>query len=156
MPAFFSKSCEYGLQAVLFIAKQNSSRSLHLEEIASELNLPKNFLSKVLQKLSRAKVVKSQKGNQGGFKLSKPATQITLGDIVLAIDGIDFLNKCILGFPGCSNEHACSLHSYWSTMREIVSKMLNERNIADLSKGLDIKIGLLNSGYKQRRILKSA
>jgi len=156
MSAFFSKSCEYGVQAVLYLARENNSRPLQLKEIASALQLPPNFLSKILQRLTRAKIVKSQKGNHGGFNLAKPATQIMLGDIVAAVDGIEFLNTCIVGFPHCSEENTCSLHSYWKAMRQIVSQMLNEKNAADLSEGIDGKLDLLNPGSFRRRTLKSA
>ena len=84
-----------------------------------------------------------------------PAEQIMLGDVVAAVDGIEFLNKCVTGFAECSDEYPCPLHPYWKEIRVIISRMLNEKNVAGLSKGIDIKIGLLDRGYSRRRTLRS-
>jgi Rrf2 family protein len=156
MTAFFSKSCEYGIQSVLFIARENSGRAVHLKDIASELQLPSTFLSKILQKLTRANIVRSQKGNQGGFHLARPAEQIALGEIVLAVDGVEFLGECIIGFSECSDARPCSLHADWIPVRAAISRMLSEKNVADLSADIDVKIESMSPGYIQRRLLKGA
>ncbi len=150
MSALFSKSCKYGFQAVLYLATQESVRPLRLKDIASALHLPYDFLSKIFQKLSRGGIVRSQKGQHGGFVLARSAETITLNDIVVAIDGVDSHNQCVLGFPGCSDLQSCSAHSYWKAILQIVAQMLNEKNVADLSRGIEAKIALLNPAPRKR------
>jgi Rrf2 family protein len=154
MTAFFSKSCEYAVQAILFIARENKSRSVQLKDIAMELQIPLTFLSKILQKLTRAEILISHKGNQGGFQLAAPARSIMLGDIVAAVDGVEFLNECVIGFSECSDARPCSLHGEWVPVRAAISRMLSERNVADLSTGIGTKIESLSPGYLQRRLIK--
>ena len=82
MTVIFSKKCEYGLQAVLYLSTIEDDRSASADEISRKLNIPKEFVSKILQSLALKKIVGSKKGNSGGFFLGKPASQIKLIEIV--------------------------------------------------------------------------
>lgn len=143
MPLIFSKSCEYGLQATLFIAKSDNGTPIRLREIATALSLPHHFLSKILQTLARHEIIHSHRGRNGGFVLGRPATNITLNDIVKSIDGEVFLAHCILGFPSCSDDRPCPVHSYWRDAKKTILTMLYEKTIDDLSKSIDGKLLLL-------------
>jgi Rrf2 family protein len=71
MTVIFSKKCEYGLQAVLYLAAQHSGEVLPADEIARKLNIPKEFVSKILQSLTESGIIDSRKGKSGGFFLAK-------------------------------------------------------------------------------------
>ena len=150
MPIIFSKSCEYGLQATLFIAKKENGTPIHLREISKALHIPHHFLSKILQTLARHEIVHSHKGQNGGFELGRQASNITLNDIVKAIDGEAFLAHCVLGFPECSDDRPCPVHAYWKEAKKIVLTMLCERTIDDLSQSIDVKL-LQPKSLSQRR-----
>ena len=73
MSVFLSKSCEYGLQAILYLSHKSSAEPLTLHDIADNLDVPRHFLSKILQSLARDGIVVSHRGIKGGFRLAKPA-----------------------------------------------------------------------------------
>ena len=143
MSVIFSGTCEYALQATLFLAKHASDEPMHLQDIASALRIPRHFLSKILQRLTHCKIVRSYRGKQGGFKLVRNVSSLKCIDIVRAIDGDTFLDQCVLGFPGCADNHPCPLHSHWKEAKQIILAMLSEQTISDLSKEIDVKLALL-------------
>ncbi len=111
-----SSSCKYGVRAVLLIASKPSGDGMvGLKTIASELKIPQPFLAKILQILSRNKILNSAKGPHGGFSLMRPASEITLMDIVRAIDGDEFFDSCLLTGEKCSyydtGKSVCLLHN---------------------------------------------
>lgn len=134
MSLIFSRQCEYGLQAVLVLATKKSIGWTSISEITERLQVSEHFLAKILQDLSRRKILISRKGPQGGFKLARPSNQITLFEIISLIDGTDFLEQCILGFSDCSAENPCPVHDSWSLIRDNVKKMLLKNSIAHLVK----------------------
>ena len=131
MTVFFSKSCELGIQAVLFLSVKEL-RIYNAEEVSKELKVPKEFVSKVMQILTNSGIVGSKKGKSGGFFLAKKPAKIKLIDIVEAIDGLDIFNSCILGFPGCSNGTPCPVHHKWGKIREEALKMLSKETLENL------------------------
>lgn len=143
MSLIFSKSCEYGTQAVLFLARESENGPILLRDISGALAIPHHFLSKILQALVLEGIVVSQKGFNGGFSLGRPARQIALIDIVRAIDGDEFLDQCVLGFPGCNEKTPCPVHPTWKRAKSIIVEILHKKTISELSKELDPKLELL-------------
>ena len=129
MTVIFSKKCEYGIQAVIYLAARNDQGLIVSDEIAKNLNIPKEFISKILQSLTESGIINSRKGRVGGFTLGKSPDQITLLDIVEAIDGLEVFNNCVLGFPECSPEKPCPLHDKWGKLRTQAYNMLADETI---------------------------
>jgi Rrf2 family protein len=129
MTVIFSKKCEYGLQAVLYLAAQISREVIPAEVIANKLSIPKEFVSKILQSLTENGIVISQKGKSGGFALAKDPKKIKLIDIVAAIDGLSMFNSCVMGFPNCNPENPCPLHDKWGELRSKAYSMLTDENL---------------------------
>ncbi len=132
MTVIFSKKCELALQAVLFLSAQQAGEKFSSYDISKKLNVPKEFVSKILQTLTGSGIAASRKGKSGGFYLAKPSSEIRLIDIVIAIDGMDIFHKCVLGFPGCSFEEPCPVHEKWGKLREQTYKMLSEETLEEL------------------------
>ena len=132
MNSFFSKKCEYGLQAVLYLTAQEAEFLCSAEEISSRLKIPKEFTSKILQALTEKGIIISRKGREGGFKLAIDPNQIRLIDIVEAIDGLDILKNCVMGFQNCNKETKCPLHSEWMEIVNKAYRMLSEKTIDKL------------------------
>ena len=132
MTVIFSKKCELGLQAVLFLSIQPEFECFSAGEISENLNVPKEFVSKVLQHLTKDGIIGSKKGKTGGFYLAKHPSQIKLIDISSAIDGIEIFNTCVLGFPGCSSDNPCPLHEKWGKIRSETFEMLNSQTLEDV------------------------
>jgi Rrf2 family protein len=129
MTVIFSKKCEYGLQAVLYLAAQISREVIPAEVIANKLSIPKEFVSKILQSLTENGIVISQKGKSGGFAIAKDPKKIKLIDIVAAIDGLSMFNNCVMGFPNCNPENPCPLHDKWGELRSKAYSMLTDENL---------------------------
>ncbi len=132
MTVIFSKKCEYGLQAVLYLAAKDDGGVVPAEEIAGKLTIPKEFVSKILQSLTESGLVYSKKGKSGGFALAKDPKRIRLIDIVAAIDGLSIFNSCVLGFPECSPDHPCPLHEKWGELRSNAYNMLTDETLDQL------------------------
>jgi Rrf2 family transcriptional regulator, iron-sulfur cluster assembly transcription factor len=130
----FSTSCHYGLQAMLYIALHSSAdKNVDLNQIAAEQDIPKHFLSKILQLLVRNKLLISMKGPNGGFRLSRPADEIPLIEVVAAIDGLEIFSKCGIIFKNCDDNHQCPIHSEYKYIRECLRHLFQEKTLACLA-----------------------
>ena len=148
MSILLSKSSEYALQAILYIASLEEEKPVQQQEISRILNIPSAFLGKILQLLVREGILLSFKGKSGGFLLSKPTKEIHLYDIIKIIEGKDFLEGCFFGFPGCQEEAPCPLHNHWKKEKENIINMLKESNLKELGKGLEPKLQYIMSCEK--------
>lgn len=102
----FSKSCEYAIRAVIFICtKKEENKIVKIQEIAEAVGAPIYYTSKILQQLSRLKLMGSMKGQHGGFYMGPEHKEIRLIDIVEAIDGNKIFNGCGLGLSTCSEKN---------------------------------------------------
>jgi len=132
MTVIFSKKCEYGLQAVLYLAAHKEKGVIRVDDIAAKLKVPKEFVSKILQSLTASGIVSSKKGKSGGFALAKDPKRIRLIDIVAAIDGLEMFNSCVLGFPNCSQDTPCPVHDKWGELRTLAYNMLTAETLDKL------------------------
>lgn len=105
--------------------------------LARRTGAPANYLGKLLQTLAGAGVLESRKGPGGGFRLARPAEEVTLLDIVEPLTDLGRWDGCILGMPICSDETACTLHHRWGEMRESYLNLLSTTVLADLAPATD-------------------
>jgi Rrf2 family iron-sulfur cluster assembly transcriptional regulator len=136
MSVLFSRQCEYALQAILYLALKENGERVATHDLTKRLKIPYHFLGKILQSLTKKGLLSSEKGPRGGFSLAKPAEQITLYDIVDAIDGTEYTRSCVLGFPECSDKSPCSVHDSWTRMRESIHEMLAKKNLAQMARDM--------------------
>lgn len=137
----FSKTCEYGIRAVIYIvAKSRTDRRVGIRDICEEIGAPEHFTAKILQNLSRMGLVSSVKGPHGGFYIEEDAEDIRLIDIVRAIDGNRLFTGCGLGFKECSEIRPCPMHDEFKQLRDDLTAMLERTTVQamteDLEKGL--------------------
>ncbi len=131
----FSKSCKYAMRAVLYLALNgNEEKKLGVKEIADELNVPKHFLAKLLQQLSKNQLISSTKGPSGGFYLNDQNKETSLRKVVETIDGPEVFNTCILGLPVCSSENPCPLHFKALEYREGLLEVVEGKKIEELAR----------------------
>lgn len=135
--AIFSKTCEYGLRAVLFIAQATETGTkVGVKEIAKNINSPVAFLAKILQSLSKKGLIKSVKGPNGGFYIPEEASEMSLATVVLAIDGDNLFSSCAMGLRACSSKAPCPLHNEFSGIRNKITQMLKKTTVAEFNKEL--------------------
>jgi Rrf2 family protein len=138
----FSKACEYGIKATIFIATRSYEKQrVSLKEIAKSIDSPVAFTAKILQDLVRHNIIHSIKGAYGGFEIEKPKiSSIYLSQIVNAIDGDKIYSGCALGLHICDEKHPCSVHDKFKIVRTELKDMLENTNLEQLA--LDIKSGV--------------
>lgn len=131
----FSKACEYGIRATVYIADQSkqSNRAI-LKDIAKEIDSPEAFTAKILQQLVKSGIVHSVKGINGGFEISKDKiSNLKLADVVLAIDGEGIYTNCAFGLKNCSEQFPCPVHHKFKPIKANTRKMLEGTSINDMS-----------------------
>ena len=129
----FSRSAEYAIRAMTFLATQPPGKRTGAKAIAAAEKIPMPFLWKILRMLAHRRLVRSFKGLHGGYELALPARQIPLLAIIQALDAIDPASRCALGFGACSESSACSLHDSWKGLRERMAALLERNTLADLA-----------------------
>lgn len=134
-----SKACTYAIRATILIALKDMDEKrafIPIRELSEELGLSFHFLTKIMQKLTEAGLLESFKGPNGGLGLTKQASQITLIDIIAAIDGTDLFTECALGLPGCGEKTPCPLHKEWDKRRANIRKMFSSMTLARLARDI--------------------
>lgn len=103
----FSQTAQYALRAMAFLAGLNDEAA-NSERISAQMQIPRPYLSKLLSDLARAKLVRARRGPNGGFVLSRKASEITILDVLSAVDPIERITECPLGNP--RHKALCPLH----------------------------------------------
>ena len=135
--SIFSKTCEYALRAVFYIASQTVDGSkVGIREIAKNVDSPEHFLGKILQDLSRKGIIDSTKGPNGGFYVTGQSLKRPIADIVSAVDGNDIFTGCAMGLTYCSETTPCPLHHEFKKIRNQITKMLTGTTIGQFNKDL--------------------
>jgi Rrf2 family iron-sulfur cluster assembly transcriptional regulator len=133
----FSKACEYGIKATLFITQgSNKENRVTLKEIAKAIDSPEAYTAKILQQLARSGIIKSHKGPNGGFYIESERG-LVLGDIVEAIDGDTIFRGCGLGLAECSEAYPCPLHDEFVSVRDNLRHMLETVTLQQLAVQLE-------------------
>lgn len=129
-----SKACEYGIRAVIFVAFKNFEElKPGLELIATDLNLPKPYTGKILQQLTKKKLLESKKGPGGGFFLNEKQMQARIYDIILSIDGEDTFESCFFGMDKCTDSEPCPVHDVYTKVKADLIRGLREHTIEELA-----------------------
>jgi Rrf2 family protein len=138
----FSKACEYGIRASIFIAEQSLlDKKVSLKDIAKAIDSPEAYTSKILQQLSRNFIINSDKGPTGGFSMSQQELEVVkLSTVVTAIDGDAIYKGCGLGLKHCNENMPCPVHNQFKVVREELRKMLETTLVKSLT--MDLKEGL--------------
>ena len=133
-----SKTAEYALRAIVYVALSDAQGlKVGMKDIAKELELPVHFMGKILQDLVRKGVIASIKGPGGGFFLHRPASDISILEVVQTIDGLEFFRKCGMGMKQCSDTHPCPLHDDIKAHRNQVLKIFSTKSIQTLVDGVN-------------------
>jgi Rrf2 family protein len=130
-----SAKSDYAVRAMLTLATQDSPRPVKGELIATSQEIPVKFLENILVDLRRAGLVASQRGAEGGYRLSRPATDITVADVIRAVDGPLANIRGIRPEEAEYQGPAESLREVWIAMRAAVRQVLEHVTLADVVVG---------------------
>jgi Rrf2 family iron-sulfur cluster assembly transcriptional regulator len=125
---------EYGIRGVLYLAQQDNGKVSMLSGIAKAQDVPPRFLAKIFQALAKAGIVKSHRGAKGGFSLARMPADVTMKDVIEAIEGPIFLNVCLMSPGECNRDKICPMHTVWEEAQKKMMEVLDRANFAELAK----------------------
>ena len=145
----FSKTTEYALRATIYIAQKSTEENkLGIEEISNAIDSPQSFTAKILQLLTRDKIVSSVRGPNGGFYISEKAKKLPARSILQAMGEAEVLEKCVLGLKKCSEVQPCPMHSQYKSIRQQLIQLFVTKTIQQLA--ADIKDGVVFINNKKK------
>lgn len=127
-----SRTGEYALRAVLLLAGRETDRAMPADAIADELDVPRNYLSKTLNRLVRRGVLRSGRGPRGGFRLACSPEELAVADVVAEFEERGSEWKCLMGGRACDPERPCAAHEQWKTWSRPLSQWMDGTTVADL------------------------
>ncbi len=139
----YSSACSYAIRALSRLAMMRPDGYVLLDELCEGTELPRHFVAKIFQDLVRKGLLISAKGRGGGFALAQPASEITLYDIVGAIDGVSRLDECVVGMAKCDDKQPCPQHDQWLAIRSNLRDFLTQTTLSKMSETLTRKLELL-------------
>lgn len=127
-----SQAVGYSATALGYVAAA-SGKSVLVKDIAEASEIPAPYLAKIVQSLARKGIVNTQRGIGGGVTLARPAEQITLYELCVALDDPAVQLRCMLGTAACSDERACPAHRFWTAQRSKHMEFLKTMTVADVA-----------------------
>lgn len=135
----YSATTEYALRALSHMATLEEGERILARDLAEATNIPRQFLGKILHRLARLDLLDSAKGRGGGFRFAQAATDISVADVVRAVEGGDLTKQCVLGLDQCNDEQPCPMHDEWVTFRHALMDRVYSMSVADLGTNLKAK-----------------
>lgn len=130
-----SQTAVYALRAAIYLAEAPPDRPVRVDDIAGALDVPRNYLSKILNVMAHAGVVTSTRGRLGGFRLGRAAADLALADVVAPFDDVAGASWCLLGGERCSDAAPCAAHARWKGVSASVRDFLAGTTVDDLTRG---------------------
>jgi len=127
-----TKKADYGLMAVKFLAERPDTPSLSAKDIAEAYGIPSQLLAKILQRLTKAGLLRSHAGTNGGYALSRAPESITAFEVIGAIDGPLFITSCATGPRACDLTDSCTIKEPLRKVNESIADVLKALRVSDL------------------------
>lgn len=128
-----SQAVEYGIRGVMYMAQKDDDRPALVREIAEAEDIPVAFLHKIFQRMTRTRLLSARRGV--GYTFAKPPEEITLLDVVHAIEGPVHLRSCVLDKDYCERSGRCKLVNFWTELQGELVEKLRGVTIRDLVSG---------------------
>ncbi len=128
-----SRESQYALLALVELARRPPDTYFNVSAIASSARLPGPFLAKTFVKLTRGGIVSSSRGKERGYRLGRPPEDISVKEVIEAIEGDDIFKRCVFWSNGCSEISPCPLHDEWRKLRPQVAESFGDLSLASLS-----------------------
>lgn len=127
-----SRAGEYGVLGLLHLVRQPAGQPVMIDAVSRDEMIPKSFLAKIFQDLAKVGILRSQRGAGGGFVLARPAEQITVLEVIEAIDGKIALQRCLGEIPDCDRREGCALCGLFEQAQDRLKEVFGQTTLADL------------------------
>lgn len=135
-----SNACKYAIRSVLYLSVHNEeNKKVGVKKIADELEVPQPFLAKLLQQLTKAKLVSSAKGPSGGFYLNKNNLKNAVWDIIKCIDGTTKFDNCFMGLSSCNDLNPCPVHFTVAPFKKKLMADFKDKSILEFTENIKLK-----------------
>ncbi|MDO8928246.1 MAG: Rrf2 family transcriptional regulator [Bacteroidota bacterium] len=129
-----SKAAEYAIRSMVYIWMMNKKGTRPgYRTIAIEVGSPEHFTAKVLQTMTRFNLVRAGKGRGGGFYFEEPEKELSIFEIIKAIDGEKFFSSCAFGFENCNCANPCPMHDEFMIIRDNYTEMVQKVTIQSMA-----------------------
>jgi Rrf2 family protein len=157
----FSSATEYAIRGLSELAARaagtgsarTGNATVLLDDLLVGTGLPRDFVAKIFQKLVRAGILRSAKGRGGGFALARPPHEVTLMDIVEAIEGPQLMDACVVGFERCNDQMPCAQHDLYKPIRQRLKDYLRTTTLADMAASLRSKQAWQNKASDETAVV---
>ncbi len=132
----YSKGCQYALRALTFVIADKENKRFQAKDICEKAEIPEYFTRKIFQALVQGGFLQAHRGAHGGYSLTRDPSEITLLEVIKAVEGEDTFSHCILGFSECGRANPCPLHDMWMDVKKIMIERLSTTtldNVASLT-----------------------
>ncbi len=127
-----TKKADYGLMALKYLAEHPQTPAQSAKDIAEAYHIPPQLLAKILQRLAKVGLVRSTAGMNGGYALNRDAGTITVFEVILAVDGPQFLTACTSGQRPCDLTESCTIKEPMARVNDSIGDLLKGIRIGDL------------------------
>lgn len=131
-----SRTSQYAVQALIYIATQPRGEPVLSRDIAERLHVPSAYLAKILQTLCKQGLLDSFRGRLGGFRIKEGMHTTNLLQVLLVTEGPQFSESCVLGLKVCSDETACPLHAEWGPIKHKIVALLTKMTLENLAQAV--------------------
>lgn len=128
----YSKGCEYAIRALVHMAPVGENRRFQAREICKKAEIPESFTRKIFQALVAGGFLDAVPGPGGGYAITRDPKDISLLDVIQAVDGLDTFAGCILGLSECNAKAPCPLHHAWARAKDGLMEELESQSLQDL------------------------
>jgi len=125
---------EYAIRGIIYLAQQPPGKMSLISEIAEAVDAPQTFLAKIFQNFAKQGIVNSYRGTGGGFTLGRLPSDITLREVVEAVEGPIMPNRCLTGKGSCGKDSECLVHPVWRKVQSQIVQILEGVTIEELAK----------------------
>jgi Rrf2 family transcriptional regulator, cysteine metabolism repressor len=129
----FTKRADYGLMAVHYIASHGEEGAVSAKRIAEEFHIPQERLAKILQRLAKKQLIESHNGPKGGYVLTREPEQITVGQVLRALEGPVRIVSCMVENDDCPQFSRCNLRRPVEKIQASISYFLDSVTVAELA-----------------------
>jgi Rrf2 family protein len=145
-----SRKIDYGLRAMIYLSSLPSGSVVPFREIARQMEVPEDFLAKILKTLVDQGLVKSARGPHGGYALGRSPADISFLDVIEAVEGPIALNVCLDGDDACGRSSTCTMVSVWKAGQERMLDVYRHAKLSELTLKPDDpgQVGLVQLGAR--------